>query len=190
VRPAMSSLPRLPAVVTRPVSAVLGTTATLLTLPGRALGLIIAAEQALAAANAALARAEAQLERTGEIIDRMDGVVQATSHAVATAAVTIEQLHALTASAAALLESYAGPVRRPGPVAPRTAGPAAPEETGARVPLTDRLPRLSDALDGGLIPLLDRLEQLGPHPNQLLDDGGNRNHRTNRLPGPRSVDNP
>lgn len=48
--------------------------------------------------------------------------------------------------------------------------------------LIDRLPHLTRALDGGVIPLLGRLDQVGPDLNQLLGSVSQVNHMISRLP--------
>jgi ABC-type transporter Mla subunit MlaD len=178
----MSSLFRLPALLTRPVGFVLDTTVALLALPGRVLGLVATAEQTLAAVNDARTRTEEHLERTGQIIGQVDGVVQAASRAVAAAALTVEQVDHLTASAAPLLESYSEPLRRLEPTLRRMVDTTAPHEVDALVTLIDRLPRLAHAMDGDVIPLLGRIEQIGPDLNQLLDSVSDLNHMMNRMP--------
>lgn len=178
----MSSVFRLPAVLTRPVSAALDTTVSLLALPGRVLGLVAAAEQTLAAVNNAVARTEAHLEQTELIIIRVDGVVQAANETVKQAAVTVEQVDHLTASAAPLLAGYSEPLRRLEPTVRRMADTTDPQEVDALVTLIDRLPRLANAMDGDVIPLLSRIEQIGPDLNQLLDNVCDLNRMMNRMP--------
>jgi Mg2+ and Co2+ transporter CorA len=178
----MSSLFRLPALLTRPVNAAVDATVALLALPGRVLGLMASVEQTLAAVRDAVARTEGHLEQVGQIIVRVDGVVQAAGQAVAAAAVTVERVDSLTASAAPLLESYSEPLRRLEPTVRRMADTTAPHEVDALVTLIDRLPRLAHAMDGDVIPLLGRIEQIGPDLNQLLDSVSDLNHMMNRMP--------
>lgn len=178
----MSSLFRLPAVLTRPVAVALDTTVALLALPGRVVGLVTAAEQTLAAVNQAVARTQADLERTEHIILRVDGVVQAASQAVTAAAVTVEQVDNLTASAAPLLASYSEPLRRLEPTVRRMADTTDPQEIDALVTLIDRLPTLANAMDGDVIPLLGRIEQIGPDLNELLDNVSDLNRMVSRMP--------
>ncbi|MGH3927788.1 MAG: hypothetical protein ACRDTT_33810 [Pseudonocardiaceae bacterium] len=178
----MSSLFRLPSVLTRPVAVVLDTTVSLLALPGRVIGLVAAAEQTLANVNEAVARTEQSLERTELIIARVDGVVAAANQAVTAATVTVEQVEILTASAAPLLASYSEPLRRLEPTVRRMADTTDPQEIDALVTLIDRLPRLANAMDGEVIPLLGRIEQIGPDLNQLLDNVSDLNRMVNRVP--------
>lgn len=48
--------------------------------------------------------------------------------------------------------------------------------------LIDRLPRLVNAMDVDVMPLLDRLDQSGPDLNQLLDSVSDLNRMAGRLP--------
>lgn len=178
----MSSLFRLPAVLTRPVAVALDTTVSLLALPGRVVGLVTAAEQTLAAVNEAVARTEAHIAATDRILGEVDGIVQAASQAVTTATVTIEQVDNLTARAAPLLASYAEPLQRLEPTVRRMADTTDPEEVDALVTLIDRLPRLASAMDVDVIPLLGRIEQIGPDLNELLDNVTDLNRMANRMP--------
>lgn len=178
----MSSLFRLSVVLTRPVAVVLDTTVSLLALPGRVIGLVSAAEQTLSAVNDAVARTEAHLEHTEKIIVRVDDIVLAAGHAVKAATATVAQVDNLTASAAPLLESYSEPLRRLEPTVRRMADTTDPQEVDALVTLIDRLPRLASAMDGDVIPLLGRIEQIGPDLNQLLDNVGDLNRMMNRVP--------
>lgn len=171
----MRSLFRFPAVLTRPVSVVLDTTVALLALPIRVVGLVASAERTLAAANEAVARTTALLERT-------DGIVQAASQAVTAAAATVKQVDTLTASAAPLLESYTEPLRRLEPTVRRMADTTNLQEVDALVTLIDRLPRLASAMDGDVIPLLGRIEQVGPDLNRLLDNVSDLSHMMDRMP--------
>jgi len=172
---AMRPLFRLPAPLARPVSAVVDTTVALLTLPVRVVGLVVSAERTLAAANEAVAR-------TTALLDRTDGIVAAADQAVRAAAATVKQVDALTASAAPLLESYTEPLRRLEPTVRRMADTTNLQEVDALVTLIDRLPRLASAMDGDVIPLLGRIEQVGPDLNRLLDNVSDLSNMMDRMP--------
>jgi ABC-type transporter Mla subunit MlaD len=178
----MSSLFRLPSILTRPVGMVVETSVTLLSLPSRVVGLVAAAEQTLAKVNEAVALTQADLERTDGIIDRVDDVVATAQKAALSATTTIDQVDAITASAAPLLESYSEPLRRLEPTVRRMAETTHPQEIDALVSLIDRLPRLATAMDGDVIPLLGRIEEIGPDLNQLMDNVSDLNRMTSRIP--------
>jgi hypothetical protein len=117
---ALSSL-LLPAVLGRPIAAVVHTTTALVALPGRAAGLMTSAEQTLARIQETVTRTDALLDRVEGVTGKADGVVDTASHAVTAAAVPVEQASTLTASAAPLLERYSQLLRRLEPMVRRLA---------------------------------------------------------------------
>jgi hypothetical protein len=177
-----NSLLRLPAMLGRPVAAVAHTTAALVTLPGRVVGLVTLAEQTLTAMHAAAARTDALLDRVEVVTRTAEGVVPAASRAVTAAAGAVEQAGALTVRATSLLEGYSEPLRRLEPMVRRLAETTQPGEVDALVTLLGRLPQLADAVDHGVIPLLGHLGQVGPDMNQLLDHVSQLSHMASRLP--------
>jgi len=178
----MSLLLGLPTVLAHPVTIVADTSAALLALPGRLVGLVTSAGQTLAAAHAAVARTEALLDRVDGVASRADGVVHAASRTTTAAAVAVEQAGTLTASAAPLLTSYSEPLHRLKPTVRRLAETTKPHEVEALVTLIDRLPDLANAMDHDVLPLLSRLNQLGPDIHQLLDGVSQINRMVNWLP--------
>ncbi|MGH3911716.1 MAG: hypothetical protein ACRDRM_12905, partial [Pseudonocardiaceae bacterium] len=68
------------------------------------------------------------------------------------------------------------------PAVRRMADTTDPEEIDALVTLIDRLPRLASAMDVDVIPLLGRIEQIGPDLNELLDNVSDLNRMANRMP--------
>jgi hypothetical protein len=87
-----------------------------------------------------------------------------------------------TATAAPLLASYSEPLRRLEPAVRRLAESTDTQEVDALVKLIDRLPRLVNAMDDDVMPLLDRLDQSGPDLNQLLDSVSDLNRMAGRIP--------
>lgn len=178
----MSLLLGLPAVLAHPVAIVADTSAALLALPGRLVGLVTSTQQTLTAAHAALARTEALLDRVDGIAGRADSVVHAASQTTTAAAMAVEQAGTLTASAAPLLASYSEPLHRLEPTVRRLTETTEPHEVEALVTLIDRLPDLANAMDHDVLPLLSRLDQLSPDIHQLLDSVSHINRMVNRLP--------
>jgi len=178
----MSSLVRLSALVTRPVTVVVDATVALTALPRRVVGMVIEVEQTLAAVNAAAKRADALIDRINDIASKAEGAVQATYETVGAAAAAIEQASAITATAAPLMASYSEPLRLLEPTVRRLADTTDMREVDALVKLIDRLPRLVNAMDDDVMPLLDRLDQSGPDLNQLLDSVSDLNRMASRLP--------
>jgi ABC-type transporter Mla subunit MlaD len=178
----MSSLFRFPALVTRPVITVLDATAALAALPRRVVEMVIEVEQTLAAVNAATKRTDALIDRIDDIASRAEGAVYAAYETVGAAAAAIKQASAITATAAPLLESYSEPLRLLEPTVRRLADTTDAREVDALVKLIERLPRLVNAMDDDVMPLLDRLDQSGPDLNQLLDSVSDLNRMAGRLP--------
>ena len=108
--------------------------------------------------------------------------MQAASETVSAAAAAIEQASSITATAAPLLASYSEPLRRLEPAVRRLAETTDEHEVDALVKLIDCLPRLVNAMDVDVMPLLERLDQSGPDLNQLLDSVSDLNRMAGRLP--------
>jgi uncharacterized protein YoxC len=178
----MSSLLRLSALVTRPASTVFEATAALVALPRRVVTMVIEVEQTLAAVNAATARTDALIDRINGITTKAESAVLAAYETVGAAAAAVEQASAITATAAPLLASYSEPLLRLEPAVRRLAETTDTHEVDALVKLIDRLPRLVNAMDDDVMPLLDRLDQSGPDLNQLLDSVSDLNRMASRLP--------
>ncbi len=176
------NLLRLPAALSRAAAVVAHTTAPLVTLPGRVVGLVTLAEQTLTAMHAAVTRTDALLDRVEAVTRTAESVVQAAGRAVTAATGAVEEARVLTARAAPLLEGYSEPLRRLEPTVRRLAETTQPGEVDALVTLLDRLPQLADAMDHEVIPLLGHLGQVGPDINQLLDSVSQLSHMASRLP--------
>jgi uncharacterized protein YoxC len=177
----MSSLIRLSTLVMRPASTVIEATAALMALPRRVVTMVVEVEQTLAAVNAATVRTDALIDRINGIASKAEGAVLAAYDTVAAAA-AIEQASTIAATAAPLLASYSEPLRRLEPAVRRLAETTDTHEVDALVTLIDRLPRLVNAMDDDVMPLLDRLDQSGPDLNQLLDSVSDLNRMAGRIP--------
>ena len=178
----MSSLSRLSMLINRPVSSILDAAGVLVDLPRRVVTMVIEVEKTLAAVNAATQRADALIERIDGITTKAEGAVRAASDTVGAAATAIEQASSITATAAPLLASYSEPLRHLEPAVRRLAESTDTQEVDALVKLIDRLPRLVNAMDDDVMPLLDRLDQSGPDLNQLLDNVSDLNRMAGRIP--------
>jgi ABC-type transporter Mla subunit MlaD len=178
----MSSLSRLSALITQPASTVLNATVALIALPRRVIDMVVEVEQTLAAVQAATARTDALIDRINGITTEAAGTVRAVTETVGAAAAAIEQASSITATAVPLLASYSEPLRRLEPAVRRLAETTHAHEVDALVKLIDRLPRLVNAMDDDVMPLLDRLDQSGPDLNQLLDSVSDLNRMAGRIP--------
>jgi ABC-type transporter Mla subunit MlaD len=178
----MSSLSWLSTLINRPVSTILDAAGTLVDLPRRVMTMVIEVEETLAAVNAATQRADALIERIDGITTKAEDAVRAASDTVGAAAAAIEQARTIAAIAAPLLDSYSEPLRRLEPAVRRLAETTDSHEVDALVKLIDRLPRLVNAMDDDVMPLLDRLDRTGPDLNQLLDNVSDLNRMAGRIP--------
>ncbi|MGH3906303.1 MAG: hypothetical protein ACRDTE_19300 [Pseudonocardiaceae bacterium] len=181
-RSGVGSLLRLPAALGRSAFAAAHTTAALVALPGRVIGLMTVAEQTLSATRIAVTRTHELLDRVEAVTRTAEGVAHDTGRAVTAAAGTVEQAGALTARATALLDGYTEPLRSLEPLLRRLAETTQAGGVEAVVTLLDRLPLLADAMEREVIPLLGHLDQVGPDVNQLLDSVSRLNHLASRLP--------
>jgi uncharacterized protein YoxC len=178
----MSSLSWLSTLITRQASTVVDATAAVVALPRRVVTMVIEVERTLAAVNAATNRTDELINRITGIAAKAEGAVRAASDTVGAAAAAIEQATTITATAAPLLASYSEPLRRLEPAVRRLAETTDAHEVDALVKLIDRLPRLVNAMDDDVMPLLDRLDQSGPDLNQLLDSVSDLNRMAGRIP--------
>ena len=178
----MSSSSWLPSFVIRPVSTVLDATAAIVALPRRVVTMVFEVEQTLAAVNAATARADALIDRINGITTKAEGAVLTASETVGAAAAAVELASTITSTAVPLLASYSEPLRRLEPAVRRLAETTDTHEVDALVRLINRLPRLVNAMDDDVMPLLDRLDQSGPDLNKLLDSVSDLNRMADRIP--------
>jgi ABC-type transporter Mla subunit MlaD len=168
--------------VNRPVSTILDATAAIVALPRRVVTMVFEVEQTLAAVNAATARADALIDRINGITAKAEDAVLAASETVGAAAAAVEQASTITSTAAPLLASYSEPLRRLEPAVRRLAETTDTQGVDALVKLIDQLPRLVNAMDDDVMPLLDRLDASGPDLNQLLDSVSDLNRMASRIP--------
>jgi hypothetical protein len=96
------------------------------------------------------------------VIGRADRITDAAEGAVA-------QVEAATAEATALLDGYAPTLRDAAPLAARFVRELSPEEVTAAIRMIDELPTLRDYLTGAVLPLLGKLDQVGPDLHKLLE---------------------
>lgn len=197
-----SALP-LPGLLRRPAAAILDTTLALAGLPARALSLLSSAERTLGTVDGAVVRVEELLERltalvetaeqtasgaadvvtrAGTVTGRADGVVTAADQVSSAAAETVEQASAAAGNADSLLRRYQEPLLMLEPTVRRLAETSDPKEVDGLVSLIDRLPRLATSMDEDIIPLLYRLDQIGPDLHRLLEVVTDLNRLVSRLP--------
>jgi hypothetical protein len=106
-------------------------------------------------ATAAVAGASAIVADAGRITDAATGVVR--------------QASATSAEARELLDGYAPALRRAAPLAVRFIEELTPEEVTAAIRMIDELPQLRKHLTEDVMPLLGKLDQVGPDLHSLLE---------------------
>ncbi|MFB9907711.1 hypothetical protein [Allokutzneria oryzae] len=125
-------------------SAVIGwavqTTATVVSIPGRLLGLLTATEEAVRRAN--------------ELIERTDTVITSAEEAV-------EHARRVTAAADEVLQ-----VTKP---MLRFVTELSAHEIEAAIRLVDELPKLAEHMAKDIMPILGTLDRVGPDIHELLD---------------------
>lgn len=130
--------------------------------PGEVVGALRDLTSTLAGVAPGLSRALALLPRAEELLTRIGSVVsevEATSAAAGSAVRRLDEL----------LATYEGPLRELAPTMVRLAQTMDPAEVEAAVSLVDRLPRLLDAVDRDVLPMLSQLQAVGPDVHELLD---------------------
>ena len=121
----------------------------------RAALLVDGATVTLDGATVAVSGAATIVTDAGRITDAASGVVQ--------------QASATSAEARALLDGYGPTLRRAAPLAARFVEELTPEEVTAAIRLVDELPRLRTHLVEDVMPLLGKLDQVGPDLHSLLE---------------------
>jgi len=137
----------------------------------------------MAAAALAIDEAGAVTARAAQLVDgaalTMDGAAAAVTGAsaivtdagriTAAASGVVEHASSAAAEARELLDGYAPTLRRAAPLAARFVEELTPEEVTAAIRMIDELPRLRQHLTEDVMPLLGKLDQVGPDLHSLLE---------------------
>jgi hypothetical protein len=90
--------------------------------------------------------------------------------AITTAAsAVVMRAEATATEAGELLDGYGPTLRAAAPLAARFVSELSPEEVTAAIRMVDELPRLREHLIGDVMPLLSKLDQVGPDLHKLLE---------------------
>jgi hypothetical protein len=130
-----------------------------------------------------VAEAEVISTAAGALIERATGTAEAATVLVTDAAAitagaagitnkastVVEQAGAAAAEAAELLDGYAETLRKGAPLAARFVDELSPAEVTAAIRMVDQLPRLREHLINDVMPLLGKLDQVGPDLHKLLE---------------------
>jgi hypothetical protein len=128
------------------------------------------AADALVAEAATITGAAAAVVGQAEVITTAaaDVVVKA-EQITGVAGGVVGQAGAAAAEAADLLDGYAPTLREAAPLAARFVRELSPEEVTAAIRMVDTLPRLREHLVNDVLPLLGKLDQVGPDLHKLLE---------------------
>jgi hypothetical protein len=179
------------------VGQVVETAAAVATIPVRVLSLVGQAELIATRISMIAENAEAMIERVAATAVAADETIRETKVIVAAAALVVAEAETVAGSAAQvvgsaagtageasavvarvgttaaeaedLLNGYAGTLRKAAPLAARFVDELSPEEITAAIRMIDELPRLREHLSGDVMPLLAKLDQVGPDLHKLLE---------------------
>lgn len=130
--------------------------------PGELIGAVRELTSTLSEVVRGVTRALALIPRAEELIGRIDTVVSDVEGIAGRADSAVRR-------AEELLAAYEEPLRQLVPTVRRLAETVDPAEVEAAVSLVDRLPRLLDAVDRDVLPMLAQLQAVGPDVHELLD---------------------
>ncbi len=179
------------------VGQVVGTAATVATVPVRVMGLLGQAELLAGRITMIAENAEALVRRIGMIAAEAEETVRETKMVVAAAALTVREAGVVAGTAArvvqeaesvatgaatvvvaagataaeaqGLLDGYSETLRKAAPMAARFVDELSPEEIAAAIKMVDALPELREHLVRDVMPLLGKLDQVGPDLHSLLE---------------------
>jgi len=114
------------------------------------------------AADAIVARAEVITGAAGAVVTDTTGITRRASDAV-------EQAAQAAGTATELLDEYSQTLRKGAPLARRFVDELSPDEVTAAIRVVDQLPRLREHLVDDVMPLLGKLDQMGPDLHKLLE---------------------
>ncbi|WP_447003266.1 hypothetical protein ACRAKI_26740 [Saccharothrix isguenensis] len=138
------------------------TAETAVSVPGRVLDL-------LGAAEAVVRRADELVIRTGRVLDETEALVgRAKAVTAAAEGITTDVGHTARTSRE-LMDTYAPIAQKAHPLAQRFVDELSPHEVDAAVQLVDQLPVLTRHLMDDVLPILTTLDRVGPDIHQLLE---------------------
>jgi hypothetical protein len=165
------------------VGQVVETAASIATVPVRVMALLgqtellvsritllaDSAEELIARVAVVVAEADAVAKRAAGVVTEADLVAAGAARTVEGAALVVGEAGGTSSEAAELLASYAGTLRQAAPLAARFVHELTPEEVTAAIRMVDELPRLRHHLSNDVMPLLGKLDQVGPDLHSLLE---------------------
>ncbi|GAA0555549.1 hypothetical protein GCM10010172_42890 [Paractinoplanes ferrugineus] len=108
------------------------------------------------------------VSRAADVSQSADGVVTRASVISTDASAVVRQAGSAAAEATELLQAYAATLRKGAPLAARFVDELSADEVTAAIRMVDQLPRLQHHLINDVMPLLAKLDQVGPDLHRLL----------------------
>jgi ABC-type transporter Mla subunit MlaD len=113
--------------------------------------------------------AEAVVVRARGVADRADQVVEQIVPVTGSAEALLESVGATSVEAHALLESFRPVAERGAPLLTHFVEEFSVQELQALVRLVDQVPRFTEHMESDIMPVLAKLDQVGPDVHELLD---------------------
>ena len=146
------------------------------TVVAEAEGVVVEARAITTAAAVVVTQAEEISEAAAGVVVQAstlsgaaEGVIVSAGAITADATAVVRQAEATTANADQLLDGYSETLRKGAPLAARFVDELSPDEVTAAIRMVDQLPRLREHLVDDVMPLLAKLDQVGPDLHKLLE---------------------
>lgn len=152
-------------------------------LPQRVADLVDTAEDLVTRVDALLRRVEAAVDRVEAVADGAEAVVRRADAVATGAGAVVERAGAVadgardvlgsagdtSAGARELLDLYAPVARQGAPLLDRFVAEFSERELGALIRLVDQVPAFTEHMEADIMPVLAKLDQVGPDVHELLD---------------------
>ncbi len=151
------------------VGQVLETAAAAATFPVRVLALLGQTELLVSRITVIADQIETLIGQVNVVVDAAAATVADASITTARASDVVAVAATTATEAASLLDSYRDTLRTAAPMLGRFVHELSGEEVTAAIRMVDQLPRLRDHLFDDVMPLLGKLDQVGPDLHRLLE---------------------
>ncbi|PRY23354.1 hypothetical protein CLV70_11581 [Pseudosporangium ferrugineum] len=141
----------------------------------------------VAGAGGTVGDAAEVVQETRKILAAVVLAVDEVARVTGVATDVLTQAKDTSADARELLDGYAPTLRRAAPLAARFVEELTPEEVTAAIKMIDELPRLREHLTNDVMPLLGKLDQVGPDLHALLEVTNDLHLAIAGLPGLRML---
>jgi uncharacterized protein YoxC len=129
----------------------------------------IEAENAVGGVQAVMIRVGTVITTAEATTDAAGDIIRGAAATTSAATQVVAQAQAISATAQELLGLYGATLRRAAPLLGRFVGDLTPEEVTAAIRMVDQLPALRKHLTEDVMPLLGKLDQVGPDLHSLLE---------------------